>query len=267
MNTLHNHSKWSDGIHTIREMALAAQAAGADAFGISDHLVLTPKELDIDPSDVWWMPPANLEAYVTEAKAVKTELTDEKFKVFIGLEADYFPETVDRLRETLALYDFDYVIGAVHYAGKFPIDHSAANWERLTPDQCHEVWRLYIDKLLGLTQCGCFDWVAHLDLPKKFGYPMPDDLRPKMREVINAIADVELAIELNTAGLDKECREVYPAEWMLEQAVEQAIPVALTSDAHSTEQIVRHFRAGLVYMARCGVEPAPPAHLFGRRQL
>ena len=34
MNTLHNHSKWSDGIHTIREMALAAQAAGADAFGI-----------------------------------------------------------------------------------------------------------------------------------------------------------------------------------------------------------------------------------------
>ena len=37
MNTLHNHSKWSDGIHTIREMALAALAAGADALVFWDR--------------------------------------------------------------------------------------------------------------------------------------------------------------------------------------------------------------------------------------
>ena len=266
MNTLHNHSKWSDGSHTIREMALAAQAAGASEFGISDHLVLMPKEIDVADDDVWWMPYANLEAYVSEAKSVKEELSDEKFKVYVGLEADYFDETVDLLRETLALYDLDYVIGAVHYAGNFPIDHSAECWRQLSPDQCHEVWRIYLDKLLGATRCGCFDWLAHLDLPKKFGFQMPDDLKPKMREVIEAIADTELAIELNTAGLDKECREIYPAEWILEQAVEQAIPVALTSDAHATDQVVRHFRAGLFFMARCGVDPAPSEHLLGRRQ-
>ena len=38
--TYHNHSTWSDGTASLREMALAAREAGDAEFGISDHLVV-----------------------------------------------------------------------------------------------------------------------------------------------------------------------------------------------------------------------------------
>ncbi len=34
---LHNHSTWSDGIHSVAEMAVAAQARGYDYFALCDH--------------------------------------------------------------------------------------------------------------------------------------------------------------------------------------------------------------------------------------
>src|SRR5207237_1003814 len=49
---LHVHTEWSDGVHTIREMAEAARARGLDYVAISDHSVgranaqgLTPERL------------------------------------------------------------------------------------------------------------------------------------------------------------------------------------------------------------------------------
>ena len=263
MNSLHTHSSWSDGENTIREMALAARSEGLSDFGISDHLVLLPP--DVIDDEPWWIEPSRLGEYFAEASEVKAELSDETFTVHVGIEADFFPETVDRLREMIALYDFDYVIGAVHYAGSFSVDHSAEDWKGLTPDECADVWRKYIEKLHGLCESHCFDWVAHLDLPKKYGYPMPKELRPRMEEVLHHVAETEIAIELNTAGLDKTCREAYPSRWMLELAAEQAIPVALTSDAHANVQVARHFREGAAMLAQCGVRPAEVSRLFHHR--
>ena len=42
--SLHNHSEFSDGSGTLREICLAAKSAGIKVFGLSDHWVEPPEE-------------------------------------------------------------------------------------------------------------------------------------------------------------------------------------------------------------------------------
>jgi histidinol-phosphatase (PHP family) len=256
----HNHSHWSDGTASIREMALAAKASGIAEFGISDHLVLHP-----DPfgeQRFWSMAPAQIAAYVAEAEAVRAELQDDGFQMRIGVEADFFPSTVEALRALLARFPFDYVIGAAHYALGFPVDHDARDWRRLAPEERGRIWPAYLDKLAALVRAGCCDFLAHLDLPKKFGWPMPEALRPKMEALLDAIAETGLPIELNTAGLDKTIREWYPAEWILRRAADLGIPVMLSADAHGTAEVARHFAEARQTLAALGIRTCR----FHRRQ-
>ena len=241
LTSYHNHSLWSDGTATIREMALAARDAGITEFGISDHLVLAPNDVVAKEARAWSMKPECFEEYIQAALAVKAELETEDFQFRIGVEADFFPETVDILKAKLTEQPLDYVIGACHYSGNFPIDSSAELWRPLDEVARHRVWEEYLQKILGLCGAGCFDFVAHLDLPKKFGELLPADLEPLMDEVLQTIRMAELPIEINTAGWDKPCGQSYPSEAILRRAVELGIPLLVNADAHATSQVIRHF--------------------------
>ena len=46
-----------------------------------------------------------------------------------------------------------------------------------------------------------------------------------------------MAIEVSTAGLRKPVGEIYPAPAFLEMCLEAGRPVALSSDAHTPEQL------------------------------
>ncbi|MBP5300383.1 MAG: hypothetical protein J6Y80_03160, partial [Victivallales bacterium] len=63
ITSYHNPSIWSDGTAGIREMALAAKAAGVTEFGISDHLVLPPTDAIAAESSAWSMVPARFAEY------------------------------------------------------------------------------------------------------------------------------------------------------------------------------------------------------------
>ncbi len=46
-----------------------------------------------------------------------------------------------------------------------------------------------------------------------------------------------MAFEINTAGLRKDCRELYPAQEFLELARAADVPILINSDAHSPEEL------------------------------
>lgn len=235
--TCHNHSTWSDGENSLRGMALAAREAQAGYFGISDHLVLSPYG-----ECSWSVAPEQFCRYREEAYALKRELQSEGFRILVGVEADYFRETWADLQALLERFPLDYVIGAVHYVGSFPVDSSAENWRGLDEKGQYAVWQGYIAKMRELARAGGCSFIAHLDLPKKYGYPMPAPLAGEMAECLREIAAAGIPVELNTAGLDKPCGEFYPAPGLLRQAQELGIPVVLSADAHCTRDIVRHFK-------------------------
>lgn len=231
----HNHTRWSDGAPTLAAQIQAARAAGLDELGISDHYVLHPSGEEVE----WTLPLDLLGDYVLELRAAAAEVKDLVLR--IGVEADYFPETVKELRERLAPYPWDYVIGSVHYVDGFPIDESSVHWDALTPEQRDETWRLYWVRIRQLAESGVYDFVGHLDLPKKFGHRPTVDLTTEEQAALDAIAAAGMAIEINTAGWSLPAAEAYPSLPLLKEARRREIPLLINADAHFPEFLTRDF--------------------------
>jgi histidinol-phosphatase (PHP family) len=58
-----------------------------------------------------------------------------------------------------------------------------------------------------------------------------------------------VAVELNTAGLRKECREIYPSPAIVRLMHQHGIPITFGSDAHAVEEVGMNF-AEAIALAR-----------------
>src|SRR5262245_60932008 len=140
LTSYHNHTTWSDGKTSLAAMIHGARAAGLDELGISDHYVVAPSGLDVK----WTMPLERVGEYVAE---LQEAAGTAGVTLRVGIEADFFPETVGDLRDRLAQFPFDYVIGSVHYVEGFPLDETAALWEALSEEERNEMWRGYWERI------------------------------------------------------------------------------------------------------------------------
>jgi histidinol-phosphatase (PHP family) len=231
----HNHTRWSDGACSVTDQVEAAKALGLGEVGISDHYVLSPSGKPIE----WSMPLDRLGEYVAEVR--EAAATASGIAVRIGIEADYFPETVETLRSVLALHPFDYVIGSVHYVNGFPIDGYARDWESLTPEAVVDTWRLYWTRIGEMAESRVYDFAAHLDLPKKFGFRPSADLTREVNTALDALAAADMAIEINTAGWSLPAKEAYPSLDLLREARSRDIPLLINADAHTPRVLTRSF--------------------------
>lgn len=236
---LHNHSCWSDGAGSLEEVCRAAKAAGLKVFGISDHWVDHPE--DGTDAASWSMDLNKLDDYVETLQKIRSELDDENFSLKIGLEVDFFFENIDQVLKKLKQYPLDYLIGSVHYSGRFAIDYSISTWEPLSQDEIDNYCEIYWQKLAGAAQIKDFAFIGHLDLPKKFGLINNEKYFPHARKVLDILAENRGSIELNTAGWFKECAEQYPADPILHYACSKQIPVIVNADAHCPEHVTREF--------------------------
>lgn len=236
---LHNHSTYSDGINSIEDMCIAAKEAGLEVFGISDHWYV-PADETID-SPAWRMRVDKLDSYVKEVLELKKKYDCENFSLKLGLEVDYLPENVETVMAFLQQYPFDYFIGSVHFSGKFPIDHDKSDWVDLSEERKDEICNIYWDKVKGAAADGRFLFLGHLDLPKKFAVIDNDKYFDRAVEVLDILQKNGGAMELNTAGMFKECAEVYPSMNILKEANQRRISVIVNADAHDKAHVTRYF--------------------------
>lgn len=252
----HNHSTWSDGTASIREMALAAKAAGLSEFGISDHLVVAPRGFFQD-SRRWSMGLNLLEQYCQEAVAVAREVESPTFHMRLGVEADFFPETWEKVAKRLEGLPLDYVIGAVHYVDGFPLDASAGYWQRLSPQEQDRIWLRYGELLTQCARLFPCQWLAHLDLPKIFQVSPPPEAVERLAALLQEGGPRGLCIEINTAGADKPCRQFYPSPELLQVAVRSGVGILASADGHGVSQVARHFQEVPALLAQLGVTRTP----------
>ena len=244
--TYHNHTKWSDGSGTVLEMIEAAQKAGFTELGISDHFALAPG----DPEFRWALPLHSLDAYVAQ---IREAMTSTKGIILrLGLEVDYFPKSVERIKDRLAAHAFDFLIGSVHFVDDFAIDLNAQPWEGLSQDSRDHVWRSYWQLLSEAAQTGLFDVIGHFDLPKKFNYRPSIDLNKEALAALDAVSAADMAIEINTSGWDRPVGEAYPSLFYLREANRRNIPLVINADAHAPVEIARHFDRAWQLAAEAG---------------
>lgn len=216
----------------------AALAAGLDEFGISDHAPQTP-----EPYDDWRMNEADFPEYFDWIARARTH-ADGRIPVRAGMECDWIPGNHDWIENLAGRYDWDYLIGSVHYLDGWDFDNPKwiNHWGEV---DLEHLWARYWQAYAEMAGTGLFDILGHPDLVKKFGLYPPGDLTRFYAPAVEAIAASGTAIEINTAGWYKPCEEAYPAPGFLQLAAKAGIPIVISSDAHAPEEVARDFPLAL----------------------
>ncbi len=224
------------------EYARVAVEKGLAEIGFADHSPMA------EPFDDWRMLIEELPRYleaVEEARAAFPQLP-----IRLGLEVDYLPGHEAWIEKLATLADWDYLIGSVHYiAPGWEVDHPKYI-SRFEERPVAEIWEMYGTAYVAAIRTGLFDFMAHPDLPKKFGHRPEGDLRRFYDPIITALAETGTAFEINTAGLRKPVGEIYPAPQFLTLAREAGVPLLINSDAHLPEEV----GAGFDIAARAAVD-------------
>jgi histidinol-phosphatase (PHP family) len=173
--------------------------------------------------------------------------------VLLGIEMDWIRSKEDQLREFLAPYDWDIVLGSVHYIGAWGFDDARFIDEWAKRDVAG-AWADYGALVAELAATGLADVLAHPDLPKVFGH-RPRDETPLHAAIVGAAAPHGTGIELNSNGI-RRCQEIYPAMPLLERARAAGLPITLASDAHVPERVGANFDDLIAWARRAGYDEA-----------
>src|SRR6185295_13031274 len=117
-----------------------------------------------------------------------------------------------------------------------------SNWKNR---DAFEVWSTYFELLTMAAESKLFEIIGHADLPKKFGFCPQQDCTPMFEKFLDAAKQSGVAIELNTAGLRKECREIYPSPAFLKLASARQVPITFGADAHAPGEVGKDFAAAI----------------------
>jgi histidinol-phosphatase (PHP family) len=236
LHTHHERCGHADGM--IRAYIEAAIEAGLDVVGISDHSPYFYSEVD-RPQPGIAMAKSEFPRYVAEVLELKREYAG-RIDVLLGVESDFFPEYADFYRAEYAKYPFDYIIGSVHLSGGVSI-FNRKRWNGLNEKQRIAAKEEYYDLIQQSARSGMFHILGHIDAMKGY-YPAFSDIpTPKVDETLRIIADVGVAIEVNTSGSTKDVGGWYPSDAILERAHYYGVDISFGSDAHKPSRIGEDF--------------------------
>lgn len=166
------------------------------------------------------------------------EIREEKnIKIRLGIEFDYSPEKEQDIKTVLERLPLDYIIGSVHHIGDWGFDHPDYIAEYNKRDLV-KVYQDYFKLVKKTIELDVFDIIAHLDLIKVFKFiPEGIDLLQLVEPCLQAIKTKQKVLEINTNGLNKPIKEIYPSLNIINRAYQLDIPVTLASDAHVPNRV------------------------------
>ena len=192
---LHNHSTYSDGVHTLEQMAVHCRDKGYDYFGICDH------------SKSAFYANGLQEFRIKDQHREINKLNQQlaPFKIFKGIESDILADgSLDYADEVLA--GFDFIVASIHSNLKMDITKAT-------------------DRLLGAIQNPYTTMLGHPTgrlLLRREGYPIDH------KTIIDACAENGVIIEINANPwrLDLDWR------WVA-YALSKGVKLSINPDAHS----------------------------------
>ena len=196
---IHLHSSYSDGIHSIQELAMACQNMGYSYMVISDHSKSAAYARGLSEDRV--------KEQITEIEKLNQEFSN--FRILKSIECDILTDgCLDYDNDILAL--FDMVIASIH--SKFNMTESEST--RRLIKAMENPFTTIIGHPTGRL------------LLAREGYPV------NLNDLINEAAKQKVALELNANPhrLDLDWR-------YLRQAKEKGVKISINPDAHRAEGI------------------------------
>ncbi len=221
---LHNHSTYSDGAHTLEEMARAARLRGYTYFGICDH----SQSLRVAGG----MTPQTVQVQQEEIRRLNEGFAGDggpPLRIFSGVESDILADgSLDYEDDVLA--SFDFIVASIHSG--FNMTREEATSRLITAIE--NPWTRILGHPTGRL------------ILRRDGYDVDHEA------VLQACARHDVAVELNANPYRLDL------DWTwVERARQLGVRVAINPDAHSTDQLdltewgVRAARKGGLQPGEC----------------
>ena len=225
---LHNHSTYSDGRHTLREMAETCKELGYEYLGITDHSKSATYANGLTEERI-------LEQHA-EIDALNEELAP--FKIFKGIESDILGDgSLDYSDEVLK--SFDFIVSSIH--GNLKMEESKAT-----------------SRLIKAIENPYTTILGHPTgrlLLKRAGYPIDH------QAVIDACAKHGVSIEINANPLRLDL------DWRwVNYALSKGVMIAVNPDAHDKDHY-QFMRYGLLVGRKAGLTKEMTLNALSKEEL
>jgi len=243
----------------------AAAARGVDEVGFTEHLYRCVESAPV-LGDFWADEPGRdlaeqAEAFVRADRLLSLEgyieaiirAKDAGLPVLLGLEVDFFPDSIDAVVDLLEPYPWDFLIGSVHWVGGWSIDNGDVAYE-FERRGVREAYEDYFALEAALAASGAVDVLAHVDVAKKRGRFLPEPPVDLYRPVVDAAAASGTAVEVSSAGLRQPAAEMYPGPVFLRMFHDAGVPITIASDAHFPQDCARDHDLAVAFARDAGYE-------------
>lgn len=256
----HIHTKYCN--HASGKMEAYVKSAIAknlDEIGFSCHI---PREYYPEELPIFFLAMTMNDLkkrYFPEISRLQ-EKYKEEIAIKTALEIDYFEQIQEPVNAFIDEYSdkLDYIIGSVHVlytqGSHWGVDekHCKVNFDKFGVDT---VYDQYLDAILDLIHTGKYHILAHLDLPKKYGF-RPKNLEHYYTRIGNVLDEAKkqgMSVEVSTGGLRKYIKEMYPEDRIVRMVVDRDISLITSSDSHKPEEVAYEFEKLYTYLRKLGV--------------
>ena len=234
----HLHSRVSfDSTCAPEDIVKAAEKAGLHSICFTDHYDFN--DVYKDKRDLFT---------IDQYRAAYDGIQSDKVKIRRGVEFGLTEWNGQELDELLNLYDFDFVIGSVHFAGGYdPYDQDF--WTYNGADKAFENYLLHTLKCVKAHDN--FDVLGHINyVCKSMHNPTKKPLYYKdyadiCDEIMKSVADKGIGMEINTSGVDRVGDFLPSIDFIRRFRQLGGEVITVGSDSHDSTRVGQHIAGAL----------------------
>ena len=226
---LHTHTvRCHHAVGEDREYIEAAIEAGMTALGFADHC---PQFFPVsDYYSHFRMHPEQAVEYAESIRALKKEYAAD-IRILLGFEAEYYPETFEKLMDFIRPLQLDYLIMGQHFVGN---EYDEGSFYAASQGKNEAYLAQYVSQVKEGLLTGAFTYLAHPDCVWYSGDP--ENYNRQMGELCRFTKEHDIPLEYNLLGLTKQRNYPTPAFWDIVAATGNKAVIGW--DAHDPQMLL-----------------------------
>ena len=240
----------------------AAERRGIDEIGITEHSHTFPEfkqlyydDLILDDSFVGsfqqkWLKKNKFKHTLDDYLNFMAKLK-KNHAVKTGIEVCNFQDQA-AVRKILDGYNFDYIIGSVHFLHGWAYDSSEIK-DEWNNHNLHEIYEWYTQEVEKLAAAKLYDVLGHPFNIRLFKNIPDFDVTEYLERVAKALKSANMAVDVNTGTRYRyPIEEISPYPDFMKIAAKYELPIIISSDAHKPEDCGSFCDEAIAYVKSFG---------------
>lgn len=243
-----------DGRQSVDDACRAAIEKGLSGIAITDHADICFFEKDDTIN--------RFKKLISDINHAKEKYAGQ-LEIYTGIEMAEYLTNADGAEATLALGDYDVILGSVHtvYREDVPDSYSRVDFSVMPKENVISFIDLYFDKVLEMIYETDFDILSHLTCPLRYingKYKRDIDIQifeGKIRKILSEIIERGISLEINTSGYASDAPYFMPERDILTLYYKMGgRRVSIGSDAHISANVAVGFDKALELIKSVGFD-------------